>query len=86
MLVYWIVTPKSVPPKVGPAGPILAKKPAKSGPPGPLLLPKSVRSDQFWQPKLVRPCQFWSPRGADFGKKLSAKISPPQFTISYTTL
>ena len=53
------------------------KKSAKSGPPGPLLLPKSVWLDQFWQPKLVPPCQFRSPRGTDFGKKLSAKTSPP---------
>ena len=53
----WPVTPKSVPPKVGPAGPILAEKFAKIGPPGPLLLPKSVRPDQFWQPKLVPLCQ-----------------------------
>ena len=34
------VTPKSVPPKIGPAGPILAENFAKIGPPGPLLLPK----------------------------------------------
>ena len=59
---------------------------AKIGPPqsrsgrtdfGKKNLPKSVRPDQFWQPKLVPPCQFRSPRGTDFGKKLSAKISPP---------
>ena len=31
------VTPKSVPPKIGPAGPILAEKLV---PPGPFLLPK----------------------------------------------
>ena len=68
--IYSTVTPKSVPPKIGPAGPILAKKPAKSGPPDHFLLPKSVRLDQFWQPKLVPLCQFRS----------------PQFTISYTAL
>ena len=39
------VTPKSVPPKIGPAGLILAEKSAKTGPPGPLLLPKLVRPD-----------------------------------------
>jgi len=46
---WWPVTPKSVPPKIGPAGPILAEKPAKIGPAGPILaakigppLPKSV--------------------------------------------
>ena len=44
--------PKSVPPKIGPAGPISAEKFAKIGPPGPLLLPKSVRPDQFWHPPL----------------------------------
>ena len=42
------VTPKSAPPKIGPAGPILTKKPSKSGPPDHFLLPKSVRPDQFW--------------------------------------
>ena len=45
--------PKSVPPKIGLAGPILAEKFSKSGPAGPILLPKSVQLDQFWQPKLV---------------------------------
>ena len=43
-----LVTPKSVPPKIGPAGPILAENFAKISPPGPLLLPKSVQPDQFW--------------------------------------
>jgi len=51
----WLVTPKSVPPKIGPAGLILAEKPAKTGPPDQFLPPKSVRPDQFWQPKLVPP-------------------------------
>ena len=32
--------PKSVPPKIGPAGLILAEKPAKIGPPGPLFAAK----------------------------------------------
>ena len=59
--------PKSVPPKIGPAGLILAEKPpAKIGPPGPLLLPKMVPSgrnqspmgDRFWQ-KIIY--QNWSP-------------------------
>ena len=35
------VTPKSVPPKVGPAGRILAEKFAKIGPPGPILAAKT---------------------------------------------
>ena len=52
------VTPKSVPPKIGPAIPILAEKFAKIGPPRSLLLPKVVRPDQFWQPKVVPLCQF----------------------------
>ena len=43
------VMPKSVPPKVGPAGAILAENFAKIGPPGPLLLPKLVRPDRFWR-------------------------------------
>jgi len=38
----WPVTPKSVPPKIGPARPILAEKPAKTGPPDQFLLPKLV--------------------------------------------
>ena len=41
------------PPKIGPAGPILAENIAKIGPPGPLVLPKLVWLDQFWQSKLV---------------------------------
>ena len=70
-------------PQNGPTGLILAKKTWQKWSPGPLLLPKSVWPDQFWQPKLAPlanfgpPCQFWSPRGTDFGKKSSAKISPP---------
>ena len=71
------------PPKIGPAGLILAGKPAKIGPPGPLLLPKLIRPDLFWLPKMVPSCQNQSPMGdrfggTDFGKKLSAKIGPPQ--------
>ena len=57
------VTPKSGPPEIGPAGLILAEKPAKTGPP-----------DHFW-------CQNWSPLAKispPCGKKLSAKIGPPQ--------
>ena len=61
LMINRIVMSKSVPPRVGPAGPILAEKFAKIGPPGPLLLPKWVRPDQFWQPKLVLLYQFWSP-------------------------
>ena len=33
LISYGTVTPKSVPPKIGPAGLILAEKPAKTGPP-----------------------------------------------------
>ena len=82
------VTPKSVPPKIGPAGPILAEKPAKTGPPGPLLLPKSVRPDRFWLPKLVPPCQnqspmgdwFWHqfPMGDRFWQEVICQNRPPQ--------
>ena len=45
--IQWYVTPKLVPPKIGPAGLILAKKFAIIGPYGPRLLPKSVQPDQF---------------------------------------
>ena len=69
----WLVTPKSVPPKIGPAGLILAEKPAKTDPPGPLLLPK-------WSPL----AKISPPWGTDFGKKLSAKIGPPSKWHSYS--
>ena len=64
------VTPKSVPPKIGPAGLILAEKSAKTGPPGPLLLPKLVRPDRFWLPKMVPSCQNQSPMGDRFWQKI----------------
>ena len=47
------VMPKSFPPKIGPAGPILEENFTKSGPAGSILLLKSVRPDQFWQPIMV---------------------------------
>ena len=62
------VTPKSVPPKIGPARLILAKISAKTGPPRPL----------------VPSCQNQSPWGTNFGKKLSAKIDPPSKWHSYS--
>ena len=64
------VTPKSFPPKIGPAGLILAEKPAKTGPPGPLLLPKLVWPDRFWLPKMVPFCQNQSPMGDRFWQKI----------------
>ena len=57
---------KSVPPKIGPARPILVEK---SWFPRPLLLPKVVRLDQFWLPKLVPSCQNQSPMGDQFWLK-----------------
>ena len=44
------VTPKSVPAKIGPAGPILAEKFANSGPAGPILAAKTGPLCQFWSP------------------------------------
>ena len=79
---YRPVTPKSVPPKIGPAGPILAKKPAKSGPPGPLLLPKSVRPDQFWQPKLVPLANFGPLGGPILARSYLPKSVPLQDAIA----
>ena len=72
------VTPKSVPPKIGSAGLILAKN-----------LPKPIPLDHFccqnWSSWTNFGCQKWFPLakvsppwGTDFGKKLSAKISSLQ--------
>ena len=72
----WPVTPKSVPPKIGPAGLILAEKPAKTGPPGPLLLPKLVRLDRFCLPKMVPSCQNQSPMGERFWQKIICQLGP----------
>ena len=75
-LLYRPVTPKSVPPKSVRPDRFWQKKcqkwsprttfAAKISPAGPILAAK-----------IGPPCQFRSPRGTDFGKKLSAKISPP---------
>ena len=77
------VTPKSVPPKIGPAGPILAEKPAKTVPPGPLLLPKLVRPDQFWLPKSVPPCQNQSPGGPILAKNYLPKSVPHKVALLF---
>ena len=78
----WPVTPKSVPPKIGPAGLILAEKSVKTGPPGPLLLPKLVRPDRFWLPKVVPSCQNQSPHGGPIlAKNYLPKSVPPQSDI-----
>ena len=66
------VTPKSVPPKIGPAGPILAEKPAKTGLPGPLLLPKSVP-----------PCQNQSPGGPILAKNYLPKSVPHKVALLF---
>ena len=74
------VTPKSVPPKISPAGPILAEK----------LVPpdhfcyqnRSGRTDfgcQNWSP-LAKICPPW---GTDFGKSSSAKIGSPTKRYDY---
>ena len=78
--------PKSVPHKVGPAEPILAKKPSKSSPPVPLLLPKSVRPDQFWQPKLVPFASFGPPGGPILARNYLPKSVPPVCYFLYYTI
>ena len=67
---------RSPPPKIGPPGPILAKKLPKMVPSGPILA-ASVPPDRFWQPKIVPLCQK-----CKFGKHMLAKISPPSKTES----
>ena len=58
-IVFWLVTPKSVPPKIGLAGPILAKKTAKSGPPDHFFCQNQSGRTNFGN-------QNWSPL-ANFG-------------------
>ena len=78
------VTPKSVPPKIGPAGLILAGKSAKTGPNGPLLLPNLVRPDRFWLPKMVPSCQNQSPMGDRFWQKIIRQNRSPSKWHSYS--
>ena len=72
------VTPKSVPPKIGPAGLIWQKICQNQSPPDYFCC-------QNWSCWTNFGCQKWFPLakisppwGTHFGKKISAKIGPPQ--------
>ena len=69
-MVACTVTPKSVPPKIGPAGLILAGKSAKTGPPRTTFAAKLGPAGPILAAKMVPSCQNQSPMGDRFWQKI----------------